>query len=156
MRRFTLNAITVLSLVLCALVMGLGLTSSSLDLSRWYGTGIAHVRVYRGAINFSTWDQPEQVGDTFGVSRTSSWMGIHIRRADGINRANRELVVTIPLWLVAAIALPLPLLWAEVWRRQSGRKRGFLLGLCTHCSYDLRGNVSGVCPECGIAITAKV
>ena len=22
-------------------------------------------------------------------------------------------------------------------------------GLCLHCGYDLAGNVSGVCPECG-------
>ena len=22
-------------------------------------------------------------------------------------------------------------------------------GLCAYCGYDLRGNVSGVCPECG-------
>ena len=22
-------------------------------------------------------------------------------------------------------------------------------GLCVHCGYDLRGNISGVCPECG-------
>ena len=25
-------------------------------------------------------------------------------------------------------------------------------GLCSQCKYDLRGNVSGVCPECGLAI----
>ena len=24
-------------------------------------------------------------------------------------------------------------------------------GLCSRCGYDLRGNVSGVCPECGTA-----
>ena len=24
---------------------------------------------------------------------------------------------------------------------------------CSHCSYNLTGNVSGVCPECGTAIT---
>jgi hypothetical protein len=153
--RILFNAATVLSLALWTLVIGLGLTSASLDLSRWYGTGIAHLRVRRMAVEFFTCDQPEQVGDTFGVSRTSSWMGVHMRRAVCINRANRELVITIPHWLVAAIALPFPLLWAEAWRRQHRRKRGVLRGLCTHCSYDLRGNVSGICPECGMAITVK-
>jgi purine-cytosine permease-like protein len=31
------------------------------------------------------------------------------------------------------------------------RRRG---GFCRHCGYNLRGNVSGVCPECGAACTA--
>ena len=30
--------------------------------------------------------------------------------------------------------------------RRSHRRR---LGLCVKCGYDLTGNVSGVCPECG-------
>jgi uncharacterized paraquat-inducible protein A len=28
------------------------------------------------------------------------------------------------------------------------------LGQCLHCGYDLKGNASGVCPECGTAIEA--
>jgi len=35
---------------------------------------------------------------------------------------------------------------AEFIRRR--RRRG---GQCLHCGYDLHGNVSGVCPECGQA-----
>jgi hypothetical protein len=27
-------------------------------------------------------------------------------------------------------------------------------GHCQHCGYDLTGNVSGVCPECGTGITS--
>ena len=35
------------------------------------------------------------------------------------------------------------------------RKRNKLImcGLCPHCGYDLYGNVSGVCPECGTPVT---
>jgi hypothetical protein len=29
-----------------------------------------------------------------------------------------------------------------------------LLGCCTNCSYDLTGNASGVCPECGRVVAA--
>ena len=34
-------------------------------------------------------------------------------------------------------------------RRRRGRGR-----FCRHCGYNLRGNVSGACPECGAACTA--
>ena len=33
------------------------------------------------------------------------------------------------------------------------RRRAGLLGICGTCSYDLTGNTSGVCPECGKPIT---
>lgn len=47
----------------------------------------------------------------------------------------------LPLWcLLAAVALPLAL---------TGRRYRRIPGLCHRCRYDLRGNVSGVCPECG-------
>jgi hypothetical protein len=41
------------------------------------------------------------------------------------------------------------------WSRRMGRwvtRRDALLaeGRCTSCAYDLTGNVSGVCPECGL------
>jgi hypothetical protein len=32
------------------------------------------------------------------------------------------------------------------------RRRRRKLGLCLGCAYDLRGNVSGICPECGESI----
>ena len=40
--------------------------------------------------------------------------------------------------------------------RASGRRTEHLrrfLGLCPSCSYDLSGNESGFCPECGRAVT---
>jgi len=55
-------------------------------------------------------------------------------------------IVGIPLWLVVAGSGGL---WAAqllVWVKRHGRKKP---GCCRACGYDLRGNVSGVCPECG-------
>jgi len=49
-------------------------------------------------------------------------------------------------WLIFIFALP-PLLW--FWRFSRRRKRS---GCCTVCDYDLTGNTSGVCPECGTAV----
>jgi hypothetical protein len=51
-----------------------------------------------------------------------------------------------PQWpLVAALAVPAALV-THSRRRREHRIAG---GACPHCNYDLTGNVSGVCPECG-------
>ena len=51
--------------------------------------------------------------------------------------------------LLAATALP-PLLWVGVHGRRAWvRRRRGRLGLCRRCGYDLTGNVSGRCSECG-------
>lgn len=53
--------------------------------------------------------------------------------------------VIVPLWLPLALtSMPTVLLWS--------RRRPRRAGLCEHCHYELRGNVSGVCPECGTPI----
>jgi hypothetical protein len=40
-------------------------------------------------------------------------------------------------------------------RREGRKSRRRRLGLCTECGYDLTGNVSGKCPECGAHVNAK-
>ncbi len=57
----------------------------------------------------------------------------------------------IPVWLlVVGVALPIGiLLWLWPDRRTKA-------GFCKTCKYDLTGNVSGVCPECGTAISLRV
>jgi hypothetical protein len=55
-------------------------------------------------------------------------------------------VVTLPLWaLVVLAALPPAVRLPPYARRRSRTRRG----LCPRCAYDLTGNLSGVCPECG-------
>ena len=52
--------------------------------------------------------------------------------------------VVVPLWFGAfSFGLPTIILWFGDRRRAPG--------LCIKCGYDLRGNASGVCPECGAA-----
>ena len=61
-------------------------------------------------------------------------------------------LLRIPYWfLVLAILLPGP--WwmrrsIRAWRKESRIRHG----LCVTCGYNLTGNVSGVCPECGATI----
>lgn len=40
--------------------------------------------------------------------------------------------------------------------RKAKRRLLELQGLCRHCGYNLTGNISGVCPECGNAITQSI
>ncbi|MDB5293091.1 MAG: hypothetical protein JWL69_4332 [Phycisphaerales bacterium] len=61
--------------------------------------------------------------------------------------------------LAAAVIATWFILWA-IWlvrayykaRQSASAIRGIIRrdrGLCPHCGYDLTGNVSGTCPECG-------
>ena len=54
-------------------------------------------------------------------------------------------VIVVPLWIPGVVALGS--FWFLRWRRRRARP-----GHCPTCEYDLTGNVSGVCPECGTAI----
>lgn len=59
-------------------------------------------------------------------------------------RAFRTAIV--PLW-VPLLALAGPTIW--LWRRD----RRHPAGHCRKCGYDLTGNVSGVCSECGTEVS---
>jgi hypothetical protein len=51
--------------------------------------------------------------------------------------------ISLPLWMpLAALAVPTALVWRRYFRRARP-------GHCRQCGYNLTGNVSGVCPECG-------
>jgi len=54
-----------------------------------------------------------------------------------------------PVWSLLVLAsIPLALLLAMALAQRRRKQRG----LCAICAYDLRGNTSGVCPECGTQI----
>lgn len=54
-----------------------------------------------------------------------------------------HLIVAIPYWLILLMTV-IPTVW--LWHRDRQR---FPPGHCTRCGYDLTGNTSGVCSECG-------
>jgi hypothetical protein len=54
--------------------------------------------------------------------------------------------IFLPLWVpFALVAIPTAILW---WRD----RRRIPPGHCRNCGYNLTGNVSGICPECGAEI----
>ncbi len=70
------------------------------------------------------------------------WNAWGARRGRLPNQAGFFYVVEFPLWLpFLAVALPTLLAW-RFWRKPPKP------GHC-RCGYDLTGNTSGVCPECG-------
>ena len=58
--------------------------------------------------------------------------------------------VTVPLWIPAALLLALS---SPVYVKLARGRRARLSKGCDNCRYDLTGNVSGRCPECGKPVT---
>ena len=68
-----------------------------------------------------------------------AWLGFGLPGKDGGGR------LQTPVWLlVVATGFPTAILW---WRDRRPKA-----GFCKVCKYDLTGNESGNCPECGTAI----
>ena len=86
------------------------------------------------------------VPTTFGFARFSRIS--HSRRGRQCTYTTQQL--SFPIWLavVAFAILPSKRFIAGMTDRTRQRR-----GLCQACSYDLQGNISGVCPECGLTVT---
>ena len=92
---------------------------------------------------------PERVQWTFSddlvtINWQHKWLGFsyhHWRFFD-----SHDIGVLIPCWFVSLVFAILPLL------RFSRVLRPTPKGLCSACGYNLTGNISGTCPECGTKI----
>ena len=58
-----------------------------------------------------------------------------------------------PVWFVSSVLFLLPLTMIGKPILLKWRRRG--KGLCLECGYNLTGNVTGVCPECGATAGSK-
>lgn len=95
------------------------------------------------------WHDRADLPDAIQVAMTGRlfWCGLTDQSPIGA-------VIRFPLWIVPPLAWAWPC-WvlARHWlsqRRRRGRR------LCQVCGYHLRGNVSGVCPECGTRCIAQI
>jgi hypothetical protein len=92
-------------------------------------------------------------GVSLPVGEMSVWMPRFQREQNQTSSAGTYdgLWLSFPHWMPACLFALSPALYARgIYRRRSNMKRG----LCPTCSYNLTGNTSGVCPECGNAIPA--
>jgi hypothetical protein len=55
----------------------------------------------------------------------------------------------IPLWIIIPFTVIAPICLLSNWRQSRSRLGA---GRCTSCAYNLTGNVSGICPECGTPV----
>ena len=61
-------------------------------------------------------------------------------------------VLTFPLALPLLLTSIPAFLSGRAFLRLRRRRRRALRGWCLHCGYDLAGNISGTCPECGARV----
>lgn len=101
-----------------------------------YGASRFHVFLRYGGLEFYTHGQTKPSGLTVQMKRHGIWTHWpSYKKTSGYTK--------IPFWM-----LFLPTLLFTIWMWRTSR---VLPGKCWKCRYDLTGNESGVCPECGTA-----
>jgi hypothetical protein len=110
-------------------------------------------------------DQVHVLGDRFVWNARSAHpvvtgLGIELPGPLAVVRsgryAERGYTVHTRHWLVALVTGALPLLRVVSGLLKAVRVRRRARGRCRSCDYDLTGNVSGVCPECGTAVSPRL
>ena len=63
----------------------------------------------------------------------------------------------LPFMLAVLLTAVAPVLWIALWiaRRLAAWATMRAVGCCHHCGYNLTGNTSGVCPECGTPVAGN-
>jgi hypothetical protein len=107
-----------------------------------------------------TYDHPFQYDPwTSGSSQTPPplnardywWRGVQYSKFTFPHQSTMR-QVWLPFWMIALVLSFVPLVRLVTWLRAFRRIRG---GRCRACSYDLTGNTSGTCPECGSPVPSS-
>jgi hypothetical protein len=162
--RWLLNALTVLSLLLCVAVVGFWVRSYSWldEVDSWGADSHLSLISHDGSLtverqNVGSTVHPNWRWTSFSPppkwALATSWFAGFGRR--DVTVTIRDLTITrrvritdtaVPYWVPVVLAASLPSLRLHLARRRTRP------GFCRRCRYDLTANVSGVCPECGTAV----
>lgn len=121
----------------------------------WSRSKYSGMRIWGGArtAGGDLWAGPGKHWDTMWASPTHQLpIGFAYGKAPSDDPTAAGLFcLLIPSWTLIVLFSLLPTFWLYRWRFHPVR----LPGECRRCGYDLTGNASGVCPECGAPITVK-
>jgi hypothetical protein len=151
--RILLNALTVLSLLLCVATVVLWVRTAvgpqvdlftTITATRSYGLGTEHGgRI----IGFLQQERPTYRADDPADVQIGRGSFRYLRIT---SRGMRRWNLVLPLWCLAGVAAAMPAVrLARRWRRRRPP------GLCVTCGYDLR-DTPDRCPECGICVTDRL
>jgi hypothetical protein len=100
------------------------------------------------SVNHDSWSiehlAPDHHPKSFAYA-LNDWRFLGVGLYDATRQETNITVIELPLWL--AIAGGAFLLATSL--RAYTRRGKASVGICVECGYDLTGNVSGRCPECG-------
>jgi hypothetical protein len=115
---------------------------------QWYGP-LALVTVWEGKLIWMSWPPGEKISNNW----LGSWVGVTEfpdRNSFGLALPGRFQMgrygasgTAVPFWLPLLIIAALMTAVSILDRRRP------LVGHCRKCNYNLTGNTSGICPECG-------
>lgn len=116
---------------------------------RWYldVAGLGFFLQFRDGHTLVNWDR-SFVGRISGITLNDAYGPTLTYHSDMFYRASMMLTgssgwtIEIELWMLAAFFL---IIATGLWLRD----RGYPRGCCPMCGYNLAGNISGSCPECG-------
>jgi hypothetical protein len=175
--RWALNGLTVLSLLLCVATAAPWVRSYGVrDSLRWLSpkrtvagggeAGAGSLRLFwvrRVTSQAAPIGIAYATGWTLGRDRPDGYYGGDVEdlitsgvgwQAAGFACGRRDILgyrmrcVVVPMPAIAVVSFCVPLV---CYARRRRRHRRSAQGHCPACGYDLTGNVSGVCPECGKA-----
>jgi len=81
-------------------------------------------------------------------------LGLYLDSADGVLfiRYRYDYDFPTPYWKIATLFFALAAYPWVPWEKLRLPDRHVAVNCCQSCSYDLTGNTSGVCPECGTSV----
>ena len=162
--RYIFNSLTVFSLLLVLGTVGLWVDSSAYVNSVYFNFADYYSVSFdweQGKSEFAIILRERQIDsglemyriESGGSSRVPPYSGIEWTVMNFSLRWNADYVgnarvygVTIPLWFLTLISTILPAIWLFKWNR----RRKLSPNACPACGYDLTGNETGECPECGL------